>query len=318
MSRITPDYAVKCLSRGELVALPTETVYGLAGRIDMEETLRQIFTTKDRPFFDPLIVHVADASAVRPLVKTWPKIYDVLVEAFWPGPMTLVAPKSENVSSLITSGLDSVALRCPRHPLTEKILKDLKVPVAAPSANRFGHTSPTSADHVEAEFSGQVSVVDGGDCEIGVESTVLSAREGQKGQWIVEILRPGGISRKQIRDVLQKAKVSAVIERAESRVAPGHLKHHYQPSSPLALVPSEMQDSEVAQRYSDVGILKIQWVTLDNDPKMAARALYQLFHDLSAPGVGLAFRVEPFHHGEDWEAVWDRLNRAATYHWVTP
>jgi len=315
MSLISTAYAVQLLEKGELVGVPTETVYGLAGRFDREATLRQIFTVKARPFFDPLIVHVADVAQAKSLTSEWPEIFDHLTAAFWPGPLTLVAPKNNSVSSLITSGLPSVALRCPRHPMTEEILRDLKVPFAAPSANLFGHTSPTSAQHVITEFKGQIPVVDGGECEVGVESTVLSARKTQKGKWLVEILRPGGVSRQEIADVLQNKKIQFSIERAQSQASPGNLKHHYQPSSPLVVTAGPAEEKLLLQEACDKlkkSFTSVAWLTLDSDPRQAARTLYQSFRDLSGEGRVIAVHRKPEHSGGDWEAIWDRIERASS------
>ena len=314
MSLVSTAYATQLLERGELVAVPTETVYGLAGRIDREDTLRQIFTVKGRPFFDPLIVHVKDLNQARSLTREWPAIFDLLTHAFWPGPLTLVAPKSTVVSPLITSGLDSVAVRCPRHPMTEQILRDLSVPFAAPSANLFGHTSPTSAQHVIQEFKGAISVVDGGECEIGVESTVIAARFSKQGKWRIEILRPGGVTRTQIHDVLQEAKIKFSLERVQSQASPGHLQHHYQPSSPLVITANRDQKLllHALETKTKNTFVKVNWLELDQDPRQAARALYQSFRDLSGDKAVIAVERRPLHSGGDWEAVWDRIERAAT------
>ena len=316
MSLISTAYATQLLEKGELVAVPTETVYGLAGRIDREDTLRRIFTVKGRPFFDPLIVHVRDVEQARSLTTEWPAIFDLLSDKFWPGPLTLVAPKTTAVSTLITSGLPTVALRCPRHPMTEEILKDLSVPFAAPSANLFGHTSPTSAQHVLKEFNNEIPVVDGGECEVGVESTVIAARLSKQGKWLVEILRPGGVSRQEISDVLQAAKIKFSVERVQSQASPGHMKHHYQPSSPLVVAHNRdekllLQSLEAKTKKT---FTKVNWLELDSDPRQAARSLYQSFRDLSGEGQVIGVERQTIHNGDNWEAIWDRIERAATLH----
>lgn len=314
MSLISPAYAAQLLEKGELVAVPTETVYGLAGRFDRDETLRRIFTVKGRPFFDPLIVHVSGIEQAKSLVSEWPEIFDSLAKAFWPGPLTLVAPKNDKVSSLITSGLPSVAVRCPRHPMAEEILRDLKVPFAAPSANLFGQTSPTSAQHVLKEFNGQIPVVDGGECDVGVESTVISARKTSKGKWIVEILRPGGVSRQEIIDVLKSAKFDFSVERATSQASPGNLKHHYQPSSPVVIVEGHRDEKIILSALNEKmpgKIARISWLDLDDDPRQAARTLYQSFRDLSGEAQAIAIERKSLHSSSDWEAIWDRIQRAS-------
>jgi L-threonylcarbamoyladenylate synthase len=158
------------LVAGDVVAIPTETVYGLAASIDSEKGLRRIFSLKERPFFDPLIVHVASLKEASSLVRDWPPIADFIGRYFWPGPLTLVLPKAERVNSLITSGLDTVAVRYPSHPLTLDLIRLVGTPLAAPSANKFGKTSPSRALHVKSEFPGtDLLILDGGECEIGVE-----------------------------------------------------------------------------------------------------------------------------------------------------
>lgn len=315
MSIVITAEAIRLLQEGEVVAIPTETVYGLAGRIDREDTLRKIFSVKGRPFFDPLIVHVADTKTARTLTTEWPAVFDTLTEAFWPGPLTLIAPKTEAVSSLITSGLPSVAVRCPRHPLAAEILAQAGTPLAAPSANMFGHTSPTSAAHVEKEFNGQVPIVDGGVCDVGVESTVLSARNSEN-IWRIEILRPGGVSRDEIAGALQKAGFKFEITRAQSQVSPGHLPHHYQPSSPVVIVKVQTDDQTLLKyvaQNSGQKFSHVNWLNLDHDPRQAARELYKAFREMSRDKNLIAIQFRGEYERAEWEAVWDRISRASSY-----
>ncbi len=314
MSMISVTEAIAKLRAGNIVAIPTETVYGLAGRIDDESALKQIFHIKERPFFDPLIVHVADIAQARRLSNGWQDIYTALAEAFWPGPLTLVVPKAEVVSSLITAGLDSVAIRCPRHPVALEILKELQIPLAAPSANRFGRTSPTRAEHVEREFEGQVDVVDGGQSEIGVESTVLAVEPGEK--WRVEILRPGGVSRTQIQKALEDAGFQFEIVRATSAAAPGQLKAHYQPGCPVVLIENKpwtaelkaIIEDQLGRKFGHASILP-----LGSSAQIAARSLYENFRDLSTYNDCLIVALRtPDNSGHEWEAIWDRIERAAS------
>lgn len=314
MPLISLDEAVAALSKGEVVAIPTETVYGLAGRIDREDTLKQIFEIKSRPFFDPLIVHVHSVEQAKTLTTDWPGIYADLANAFWPGPLTLVCPKAPSVSPLITAGLPTVAIRCPKHMMALEILKRLNVPLAAPSANRFGHTSPTYSFHVENEFAHNVNIVEGGACSVGVESTVLSA-EHKNGQWEVKILRPGGISRLQVEDLLRKKEYKFTIERVESSASPGHTKHHYQPRSPVVIVESFRDQKKLQQEIEqnlNKPVREITWLKLPNSPQEAARLLYQKLRDLSRDENVIAVQRYPEHSSGDWEAIWDRLERAAT------
>ena len=235
---ITPEQAVAALRSGETVAIPTETVYGLAAVITSETALKKIFEVKRRPFFDPLIVHVESAQQAKTLTIEWPEIADALTKHFWPGPLTLVLKKNSLISDLITSGLDRVGLRCPRHPVALEILKKLKIPLAAPSANLFGRTSPTNAQHVESEFSGRVAVVDGGASEVGIESTVLLI-DGSE----IAILRSGHVLASDIEKYLHKASVQFIWKKQISRSeSPGHMKHHYMPAKPLFWVEVVIQN----------------------------------------------------------------------------
>ncbi len=227
---VTVAEAIARLQTGGIVAIPTETVYGLAARIDDEGALKQIFAVKKRPFFDPLIVHVADLATAKRLSRDWPPVFDVLAQAFWPGPLTLIAPKAEMVSSLITSGLDTVALRLPNHPVAQEILQKLQMPVAAPSANMFGRTSPTSASHVEKEFSGEVPVVDGGPSQVGVESTVVCWDPNSP--QTLHILRPGGVSRSDLQTELKNHGLDFEIVRTHSPHRQGILKPITNPLAP--------------------------------------------------------------------------------------
>ncbi len=315
MPVISVSDAVQNLAAGELVAIPTETVYGLAGRMDREDTLRAIFSTKSRPFFDPLIVHVADVDQARALSSDWPEIYDLLVREFWPGPLTLIAPKTSQVSALITAGLDSVGLRSPQHPVAREILRGVGIPLAAPSANRFGRTSPTRAEHVIQEFGDRVNVVDGGDCEIGVESTVLLARPLHE-KWNIEILRPGGVSQKQIAQLLLREKIPFTIGRAHSVASPGHTAAHYQPESPVVIVDGDISDEEVKRKLKQIDheVTQVHRLALPENAILAARVLYAKFRELSAKQAVIVVAKTEIHAGEDWQAVWDRIERAAILH----
>ena len=311
---ISVSEAIEELRKGGLVALPTETVYGLGGRIDREDTLRRIFTVKGRPFFDPLIVHVADKAGARALVSEWPAVFDILTEKFWPGPLTVVAPKAAPVSPLITSGLDTVAIRCPRHELTLNILRELKTPVAAPSANRFGHTSPTTAAHVAAEFGDVIPIVDGGACEIGVESTVVAAEQAADGNWRVQILRPGGVTRGEIEGALSQAGCKFTLQRQASTASPGHLKHHYQPDSPIVTAPLAMSERDVlaAIQRQQPSVKRLHRLELESDPRLAARSLYQKFRELSESDSAIWIPLPLDFASLEWEAIRDRIERAAT------
>jgi L-threonylcarbamoyladenylate synthase len=224
---------VTLLRAGEVVAMPTETVYGLAGDGLNPVALARIFEIKQRPLYDPLILHFADAAAAFHVVRQVPTRARELAARFWPGPLTLVMLKQDVVPDLATSGLPKVAIRVPRHPVAQKLLREFGGPLAAPSANRFGRISPTDVAAVQAELGDSVALIlDGGRCAVGLESTVLDV----SGQEIV-LLRAGGISVEEIEALVGPITRATPVDAAPS--APGQLKHHYAPRKSLRLVSAE-------------------------------------------------------------------------------
>lgn len=321
------EQALKILDEGGVVGMPTETVYGLAARIDREAGLKAIFATKQRPFFDPLIVHVASIAQARTLTTGWSPLTEALAQAFWPGPLTMVLPKTPAVSSLITSGLTTVGLRCPSHPVARQLIEDVGQPLAAPSANLFGRTSPTTAEHVKREFDGKVFVLEGGPSSVGIESTIVSVSD----QGDLRLLRPGSITREEITRVLQNQQTSfRWIEQIEKIMAPGQMKHHYMPQRPLILTRGPMRDGDLLQRIRSrledlpeevegVRLLKpqkverVSWIALPNDPVLAARQLYQALREAGESSADVLALVWPLERREGaWLAVWDRLRKAAS------
>ncbi len=320
--------AAKILRSGHVVGMPTETVYGLAGRIDSESAVREIFTVKDRPFFDPLIVHVSSVAQAKTLVKEWPSVAEILAKHFWPGPLTLVLPKSEKVSGLITSGLSSVGIRCPRHPLAQQLIELVGVPLAAPSANKFGHTSPTQAQHVLQELN--VPVLDGGASDVGIESTVLLIRIENKIQ--LSILREGHILQSEIENFLRsKNEVHEWSKEVSRRESPGHLKHHYMPSVPLILCKRKPRNeehlrqvlAELIRRIPDsvegIQIKKpkkldtLKEFQLSSQVAIAARELYQKLREYSESNPDLMYYIAPADfNSEAWSAIKDRMEKAAS------
>ncbi len=293
------DDAVKRLKAGDVVAVPTETVYGLAASIDSESGLRKIFDLKQRPFFDPLIVHVCGFKQAKSLVSQWPPLADYVARVFWPGPLTIVLPKAPHVNSLITSGLETVAVRFPRHAITQQLIEKLGSPIAAPSANRFGRTSPSRPEHVKSEFPGvDLLILDGGACDVGVESTVISISENE-----IKILRPGGVTETDLEAAVLKWAQPVTISRViGAENSPGTLKHHYMPDIPLTIVSEKAKAPE--------GAIEL---VLNVEPAQAARELYSQLRDLAASGKKSIFvRRKADQHGGFWEAIWDRLTRAAT------
>jgi len=222
--------AKEILEKGGLVGIPTETVYGLGANGYSAEAVLKIFAAKERPYFDPLILHFSSISEMEEAVTSFPSKAKKLARKFWPGPLTLVLPKKSIVPDEVTSGLNSVAVRIPRHPLTLKLLESLPFPLAAPSANPFGYVSPTSAIHVEDQLGDKIDyVLDGGDCSIGVESTIVSFLEAKP-----IILREGGVPREKIEE--QIGSIDTVAISASKPLAPGMMDSHYAPRVKLTLV----------------------------------------------------------------------------------
>ncbi|MBC6427568.1 MAG: threonylcarbamoyl-AMP synthase [Ekhidna sp.] len=221
--------AKKLLRSGEVVGIPTETVYGLAGNALNEESILQIFSVKNRPKFDPLIAHVDSLHKVEQLVDTVPEVAGKLADKFWPGPLTLLLDKIPKVPNLLTSGHSRIAVRIPDHPLTLSLLSQLAFPLAAPSANPFGYVSPTTADHVNEQLGDKIPyVLDGGSCEVGVESTIIGFEEDE-----AIIYRLGGISLEEVREVTGKVMVK--VNSSSDPSAPGMLKSHYSPGKKLLI-----------------------------------------------------------------------------------
>ena len=236
--------AASYLKEGQLVAIPTETVYGLAGNALDVKAVSSIFETKNRPSFDPLILHVASLEKVNPFVSSFPEKLKRLAEAFWPGPLTVLLPRNASVPDLVTSGLDRVAVRVPNHSLTLALLAQLDFPLAAPSANPFGYISPTQAAHVDAQLGAQIPyILDGGVCAVGLESTIV----GIEGEQVV-IYRLGGLDLSKIESLVGPVTVQA--HSTSNPTAPGQLASHYAPRKPFLvgdlneLVPKWIQEGK--------------------------------------------------------------------------
>lgn len=235
MAKIGVDIseAVNLLKDSKLVAIPTETVYGLAGNAFDLEAVTEIFKAKNRPFFDPLILHTDTIEKVLTFVTEIPEVLQKLADVFWPGPLTLLLDRTVLVPDLVTSGLDTVAVRIPSHPLTLSLLAKIDFPLAAPSANPFGYISPTSAAHVQAQLGEKIDyILDGGICEVGLESTIVGLENG-----VPVILRLGGLSVEKIEEVIGKVEIKA--HSSSNPKAPGMLKSHYSPRKPFLISPSE-------------------------------------------------------------------------------
>jgi L-threonylcarbamoyladenylate synthase len=303
--------AADLLRRGELVAVPTETVYGLAGVADESEAVRKIFAAKGRPADHPLIVHLPGIEAMDDWAAEVPEAARKLAETFWPGPLTLILPKAGHVNDVVTGGQQTVGLRVPGHPVTLRLLKILDRAVAAPSANRFGRISPTTADHVVSEFEGRDSVaavIDGGPCDVGVESTIVDCSGDHP-----RVLRPGMISIDQLARVL--GELPTVAGESEGPRASGRLPSHYAPETKVELVVADA----LARPDPAVAVLALEdtpnpggfraWRSLPDDPVAYARGLYAALRQLDAQGARRIYVQRP-PQTPAWAAVHDRLGRA--------
>jgi L-threonylcarbamoyladenylate synthase len=313
--------AAERLALGELVAFPTETVYGLGAHALRPEALARIFEAKRRPFFDPLIVHVPDRSWMPRLCSRVDERAERLMDRFWPGPLTLVLPRTDLVPDLATSGLPTVAVRMPDHPVALGLLRTAGFPLAAPSANPFGRLSPTEASHVQAHFSeGIALILDGGPCAVGVESTILSL-EGVT----PVLLRAGGLPKEDIESVI--GPVESARPDPSRPQAPGQLPSHYAPRTPLRLLPGPAAAETLASAAAawsaprvgllafreaprDAGTAAIEILSPDGDLRQAAANLFASLHRLDALGLDLIL-AEPLPEIGLGSAIMDRLRKAA-------
>ncbi|MCI4677680.1 threonylcarbamoyl-AMP synthase [Rhodoblastus acidophilus] len=302
--------AAGILRAGGLVALPTETVYGLGGLATDPRAVAEIYRAKDRPSFNPLIAHVADVAAARR-----EGVFDVraekLAEAFWPGPLTLVLPLAPGatVCDLARAGLDSIALRIPGNVLTRSVIAAAGGPVAAPSANLSGHVSPATAAHVLADLDGRIdAVVSGGACPVGVESTIVSLLDETP-----RLLRPGGVPRAEIERVLGESLAGAVEDEAGQPVAPGLLASHYAPRASVRLEAETLREGEIGLdfcgRFADAPGRALD-LSPSGDLTEAAANLFSMLRALDASGAR-EIAVAPIPEEDLGEAINDRLRRAA-------
>lgn len=313
------DRAAALLRAGEIVGVPTETVYGLAANALDPVAVRKVFEAKGRPFIDPLIVHIADFEALDALAEPSPHLR-VLAERFWPGPLTLILKKRASVPDLVTAGEPTVAVRMPAHPVMRELIRRAGVPLAAPSANPFGYVSPTTAEHVRDSLGERVPhIVDGGPCAHGVESTIVNLADPAG----VRVLRPGPLSAELLSEVLGAPVLSAPshMEKQSAQLAPGMLERHYSPDTPLVLRPYGAPVGEVvAGRVAVVtqgrpGVSpqdgrEYFWFSESGAPDEVARSLFALIRHLDAQGFA-ALYVEAAEVGGVGAAINDRLRRAA-------
>ena len=323
--------AARALRGGGLVGMPTETVYGLAADAGSDAAVAQVFSAKGRPSDHPLIVHVADASGIDRFAREVPAFARQLVDAFWPGPLTLILPRLPGIATAAAGGQDSIGLRCPAHPVAHALLTacaapaDAAVPgdapvwgVAAPSANRFGRVSPTTALHVQQELGDGLLVLDGGPCEVGIESTIVDCTRG-----VPVLLRPGGISRAQIEQACGIAPVSRDDLPSQSPRASGTLQAHYAPQAKVRLMDAkslqtglDLLGAEAAHIavYSRAALrtpsARLVLRRMPDDAAATAQQLFAVLRGFDEQGVKLIW-VETPPASPEWEGVRDRLQRAA-------
>jgi len=316
MARIGQDieHAKQLLLQSELVAIPTETVYGLGGNALDEVALTRIFAVKNRPRFDPLILHIASYHKVENIAKIFPDKAIALAKRFWPGALTLILPRKDHIPDLVTSGLNTVAIRVPDHPLTLDLLKSLDFPLAAPSANPFGYISPTTVKHVNDQLGNHIPyILDGGKCKIGIESTIISfTDEGPS------VLRLGGISLEKIQSIV--GIVSLADDLSFQSPAPGMMKSHYAPLKNLIL--GNIEDQLIQCSKSRVGILSFQKaysevpknkqfvLSPEGDLEEAARKLFSALRSLDKLDVDFILAEKFPDHGLG-RAINDRLKKAS-------
>jgi L-threonylcarbamoyladenylate synthase len=313
----TVQAAAQRLADGELLGLPTETVYGLAARADQDAAVAKIFAAKGRPSDHPLIVHVLDATAAEPFADHLPDTARRLMEAFWPGPLTVIVPRKAGMAEAAAGGHATVALRSPAHPVARAVMAAARERgvdgLAAPSANRFGRVSPTQARHVVEEFGPGLMVLDGGACEVGIESTIVDCSRARPA-----LLRPGLLPRARIEAVLGEPLADPD---AAAPKASGTLAAHYAPSARVRLLDAASLALRFATAsasgalegvavYSRAQLPAWRWQALPADPAAAAHELFAVLRDLDAAGAREIW-VEAPPRDPAWDGVRDRLSRAA-------
>ena len=306
--------AAEIIRKGGIVAFPTETVYGLGADAYNPLAVARIFEVKRRPCFDPLIVHIAHPAYLKKLVKEISSNAKKLTEKFWPGPLTVVLLKEENIPDIVTAGLPSIAVRMPNHPMALSLIKNSKCPIAAPSANPFGYLSPTTAEHVREQLGGQIDLIlDGGRCSVGVESTIVSFLKNKP-----RLLRPGGVSLEEIESILGKVETGPI---RDNPSAPGMFPRHYAPRTPIVL----HWDEKHLDSYKDkrVGLLAFQKpahflkfqhtevLSQKGDFREAAANLFSAIRRLDALDLDLIL-AEAIPETGLGRAIMDRLRRATS------
>jgi L-threonylcarbamoyladenylate synthase len=320
MKLVSTEEAVDFLGQDKVVAIPTETVYGLAANAFSETAVSRVFETKGRPSYNPLIVHIANYERLTDLVSSFPENAKILADKFWPGPLTLLLPKRDSVSDRITAGNPTVAIRMPSHPIAQDLLKKLDFPLVAPSANRFKHISPTKPSHVLDSLGAEVPIIDGGECKLGLESTIVGFDD--HGRPVV--YRQGTISLESLQEVLPETYLLHQRSNAEeSIVAPGMIKRHYAPNTPLRIVDSIEKHLEEFGNVNKIGAiypvktkshqLAAQTIALsrEGDLNEIAEKLYAAFHQLDKQNLDYLI-IERFENIGLGRTLNDKINRASS------
>ncbi len=307
------EKAAEAIKSGEIVAFPTETVYGLGADGLNPTAVAKIFEAKNRPSFNPLILHVASAEDLDELVNIKSEKAEKLILEFWPGPLTLVLPKKETVPDIVTAGNPTVAVRMPKHPVALELIKASQTPIAAPSANTFGFLSPTTAKHVEKQLGDKVGIIlDGGKSDVGVESTIIEI-EGDE----IYLLRPGGIAVEQIEEVCEK-KIEIKQIDSNNPNAPGQLFHHYAPKVPVKFLnevsEADLENKKLAglffrENKTDINFEQIKILSPSGNFHEAAANLFHHLHLLESLDIDLML-VEPVKEEGLGIAIMDRLRKA--------
>jgi L-threonylcarbamoyladenylate synthase len=306
------EIAAEAIKSGEIVAFPTETVYGLGADGLNPTAVAKIFEAKKRPSFNPLILHIASINQLHDLVNINNEKVERLVEAFWPGPLTLVLPKKDNIPEIVTAGNLTAAIRMPKHPVALKLIESSGVPIAAPSANTFGFLSPTSAMHVEKQLGDKIGLIlDGGKSDIGLESTIVEVFEDK-----IYLLRPGGIAIEQLEAVCDKVEIKQADQNNPN--APGQLLKHYAPKVPIRFLGEvnqiDVQNKKLAGLFfkedqTPFKFERIKILSPNGDLREAAANLFHHLHELESMGLDMII-AEPLEESGLGIAIMDRLRKA--------
>ena len=298
--------AVSILKNRGVVAFATETVYGLGCDTFCETAIRRVYQTKGRPSQNPMITHILKKEWHEKVTGCWDARCEDLANAFWPGPLTIVVPRLNNVPPSACGGKNTIAIRCPGHPIAEELLKTFGGPISAPSANKSGYVSPTSAQHVEDEYKGQIQVLDGGPCEQGIESTVISLIGNPA------LLRPGTVTAESIEKIIGRVDQTVHTKQTAS---PGTTKHHYAPNTRTLLV----QDKEIHLVDDTTSVVltlrgvpnkAMRTIQMPGNPKQYGESLYAILREVDKIGANTIY-IETPPCTTEWRAINDRLNRCA-------